>query len=250
MTLAQIKTLRAKQPRADRDQQYNGQFEIPTFEEILQLRERVSKQLGREVGVYPETKHATWHQEKGLPLEAKLLALLSKYHLNRADAPVYIQSFELTNLRALQQLSPVKRIYLIDGDDVLADGTVTSGQPYDFVKKGDPRKYNEMMSDANLKEIAQVAQGIGPWKVYIDSYVTDASGIKTRIPATDVVKRAHAAGLALHPFTFRNEAKHLTDTDAGDPYNEYALFFELGVDGVFSDYTDTAVAARARMSKE
>ena len=250
LTLAQIKTLRAKQPRADRDQQYNGQFEIPTFEEILQLRERVSKQLGREVGVYPETKHPTWHQEKGLPLEAKLLALLSKYHLNRADAPVYIQSFELTNLRALQQLSPVKRIYLIDGDDVLADGTVTSGQPYDFVKKGDPRKYNEMMSDANLKEIAQVAQGIGPWKVYIDSYVTDASGIKTRIPATDVVKRAHAAGLALHPFTFRNEAKHLTDTDAGDPYNEYALFFDLGVDGVFSDYTDTAVAARARMSKE
>ena len=248
LTLAQIKTLRAKQPRADRDAQYNGQFQIPTFDEILILREQLSKKLGREVGVYPETKHPTWHAGKGLAFESKLVAMLAQYGLNRADAPVYIQSFELGNLKQLQAISPVKRIYLMDGDEVRADGAVLSSRPYDFVVNGDARTYGDMTSDANLKAIAQVATGIGPWKVYIASYTTDANGVQTRLPPTDLVARAHQAGLAVHPFTFRNEAKHLTATDQKDPYREYAMFFALGVDGVFSDYTDTAVAARTRFA--
>lgn len=249
LTLAQIKTLRAKQPRADRNAAFDGQFEIPTFEEVLQLREKLSKQHKREIGVYPETKHPEWHAEKGLGFEAGLVALLGKYNLNRADAPVFIQSFELTNLKALKAMTDVKKVYLIDGDDVAADGSVVTIRPYDFVKQGDVRTYADMLSDANLKEIAQVAQGIGPWKVYIASYKTE-SGKTTRLPANNFIARAHAAGLAVHPFTFRNEAKHLTSGDMGDPYNEYALYFQLGVDGVFSDYTDTAVAARARFAKD
>jgi glycerophosphoryl diester phosphodiesterase len=249
-TLAQIKTLRAVQPRADRTNEFNGLYQIPTFEEILTLRAQLSKELGREIGVYPETKHPSWHAEKNLGFEKQLISILSKYNLNRADAPVYIQSFELANLKVLKAMSPVKRIYLIDGTDVLPDGTVTSPQPYDFVKSGDPRRYDQMMSDAALQEIAAVANGIGPWKPYIASYSTDAAGVKTRIAPSDLIARAHKAGLALHPFTFRNEAKHLTDTDKGDPYNEYALFFGLGVDGLFSDYTDTAVAARAKFKAD
>lgn len=246
LTYAQIQTLRAKQPRADRDATYNGQFKIPTFDEILTLRAQLSQKLGRELGVYPETKHPTWHQARGLALEDKLVTLLKKHGLNRADAPVYIQSFELANLKTLKTISPVKRIYLLDGDEVLADGTVKSSRPYDFVKSGDARTYGEMLSDASLQEIAQVAHGIGPWKVYISSYKTDATGVQTRLPSTDVVARAHKAGLAVHPFTFRNEAKHLTSTEQGHPQREYTLFFGLGVDGLFSDYTDTAVAARAQ----
>jgi glycerophosphoryl diester phosphodiesterase len=249
-TLAQIKTLRAVQPLADRSTEFNGLYQIPTLEEILTLRAQLSKELGREIGVYPETKHPTWHAEKNLDFEKKLVSILSKYNLNRADAPVYIQSFELANLKVLKAMSPVKRIYLIDGADVLPDGTVTSGQPYDFVKRGDSRRYDQMMSDAGLKEIAAVANGIGPWKPYIASYATDAAGVKTRIAPSDLTARAHKAGLALHPFTFRNEAKHLTITDKDDPYNEYALFFGLGVDGVFSDYADTAVAARAKFKAD
>ncbi|GHA69461.1 glycerophosphoryl diester phosphodiesterase [Formosimonas limnophila] len=249
LTLAQIKTLRAKQPRADRNAAFDGQFEIPTFEEVLQLREKLSKQYKRAIGVYPETKHPAWHSEKGLEFEAGLVALLGKYNLNRADAPVFIQSFELTNLKALKAMTDVKKVYLIDGDDVAADGSVVTIRPYDFVKQGDVRTYADMLSDANLKEIAQVAQGIGPWKVYIASYKTEF-GKTTRLPANNFIARAHAAGLAVHPFTFRNESKHLTSGDMGEPYNEYALYFQLGVDGVFSDYTDTAVAARARFAKD
>ena len=248
LTLAQIKTLRAKQPRADRSAAFDGQFEIPTFEEILQLREKLSKQYKREIGVYPETKHPAWHAEKGLGFEAGLVALLDKYNLNRVDAPVFIQSFELTNLKALKAMTDVKKVYLIDGDYVAADGSVLTIRPYDFVKQGDVRTYEDMLSDANLKEIAQVVQGIGPWKVYIASYKTE-SGKTTRLPANNFIARAHAAGLAVHPFTFRNEAKHLTSGDMGEPYHEYALYFQLGVDGVFSDYTDKAVAARTRFAK-
>lgn len=249
-TLAQIKTLRAIQPRIDRDAQYNGQFEIPTFEEILTLRARLSQELGREIGVYPETKHPSWHAQKGLALEEKLISILKKYNLNQESSPVYIQSFELSNLKKLKILSPVKRVYLIDGDQVLPDGNVSSQRPYDFVISGDTRRYDQMLSDASLKEIAQTAHGIGPWKSYIASYKTDANQVKTRIAPNNLIARAHKVGLSVHPFTFRNELRHLTQTDNGDPYNEYALFFGLGVDGLFSDHADTAVAARQKFSKQ
>ncbi|MGL4766694.1 MAG: glycerophosphodiester phosphodiesterase [Formosimonas sp.] len=244
LTYAQIQTLRAIQPRPDRDAQFNGRFKIPTFAEILTLREQLSARLGREIGVYPETKHPTWHAAQGLPLEQTLIDLLQQFGLNHAESPVYIQSFELGNLRLLQRISAVKRIYLLDGHEVLPDGTVTSGQPYDFAVTGDARTYGDMLTDDGLRAIAQVAHGIGPWKVYISSYQTDAQGMQTRLPATDLVARAHRVGLAVHPYTFRNETKHLTSSENGEPQREYAVFFALGVDGLFSDFTDTAIAAR------
>lgn len=249
LTLAQIKTLRAKQPRADRSTQYNGQFQIPTFEEILKLRADLSKKYGREIGVYPETKHPAWHHALGLGFEDKLVNILKKYGLNRANAPVYIQSFELTNLKALKKMTQVPLIYLLDADDVNKDGSIATIRPYDFVKSGDTRTYADMLKPENLKEVAKTANGIGPWKVYIASYRTDADGKKYRLPANDLVKRAHALGLKVHPYTFRNEAKHLTEDDKGDPYNEYATYFATGIDGLFSDYTDTAVAARNKFCK-
>lgn len=246
LTLAQIKTLRAKQPRADRSTQYDGQFEIPTFEEILKLRAELSKKYGREIGVYPETKHPTWHRALGLGFESQLIGILKKYDLNRANAPVFIQSFELTNLKALKKMTQVPLIYLLDADDVNKDGSIATIRPYDFVTQGDTRTYADMLQPENLKEVAQTANGIGPWKVYVASYRTDADGKKYRLPANDLVKRAHALNLKVHLYTFRNEAKHLTADDNGDPYNEYATYFATGIDGLFSDYTDTAVAARDR----
>lgn len=246
LTLAQIKTLRAKQPRADRSTQYDGQFEIPTFEEILKLRADMSKKVGREIGVYPETKHPTWHRALGLGFESQLIDILKKYDLNRANAPVFIQSFELTNLKALKKMTQVPLIYLLDADDVNKDGSIATIRPYDFVNQGDTRTYADMLQPDNLKEVAQTANGIGPWKVYVASYRTDADGKKYRLPANDLVKRAHALNLKVHLYTFRNEAKHLTADDNGDPYNDYATYFATGIDGLFSDYTDTAVAARDR----
>lgn len=249
LTYAQIQTLRAKQPMAHRDQQYNGQFKIASLEQVLQLRAQLSQEFKREIGVYPETKHPAWHAAQGLAFEDKLVALLAQYQLNRADAPVFVQSFELGNLKQLKRISPVRLVYLLDGDKVTADGTVKSLQPYDFQLSGDQRSYADMLSDANLSEIRQTADAIGPWKVYIMSYRTDAHGQKWQLPANDVVARAHKHGLAVVPFTFRSDGNYLTASEQGDPMREYEVYFKLGIDGLFSDFSDHAAAARLAYAK-
>lgn len=265
-TLAEIKTLRAIQPRADRSKAFDGQFQVPTFEEVLALREAKSKELGRQIGVYPETKHPTYHQQLGLGLEQPLVALLKQYKLNRKDAPVFIQSFEAANLKQLRKLTANKLVYLLDANDVRPDGTIDANVPYDHVVSGDKRTYADMLTPAGLKEIKSFADGIGPWKPYLISWqamvdpktgkAADVDGDKvvdqrdmTMMEPSDVVKNAHKLGLVVHPYTFRNEAKHLAANFQDSPLEEYRAYFELGVDGVFTDYTDTALAARRLLQK-
>jgi glycerophosphoryl diester phosphodiesterase len=100
-TLKELKTLRAVQPFAFRPQRFNGKFEIPTLEQVLDLRDRMSRKLRRRIGVYPETKHPTYHEQLGLPLEAKLVAALARHGLDHKRSPVFIQSFEQFNLKKL-----------------------------------------------------------------------------------------------------------------------------------------------------
>lgn len=265
-TLAELKTLRAKQAMAERDQSFNTQFEIPTFREILDLVRAENAKAGRNgrvVGVYPETKHPTFHVDVGLPIEPRLLAILNEYGLNKKDSAVIIQSFEVNNLKELRKLTPVRLVQLIDGDDVDSAGKVVlaapSERPYDFVVKNDKRNYADMLTPAGLKEIKTYADGIGPWKPFLasgahtmgaDGKPKDLNGDgkiddrdRIALPATSVIKDAHAAGLFVHAFTFRNEPRRLYSDYKGDPKAEYAKFYKLGVDGLFSDFTDTAVEA-------
>ena len=264
-TLAELKTLRAVQPLSDRDQSYNGKFQIPTFEEVLDLAKAEGTKAGRTVGVYPETKHPTYHAKLGLPLEDRLLAVLSKYGYTTKASPVIVQSFEVSNLKYLRSKTQVRLVQLVDANDVNADGsmdlTAPYDKPYDFAVAGDSRTFASLLTPAGLKEIKTYADGIGPWKPYLipskqvdankDGKPDDLNGDgkiderdRVMMPATSVVKDAHAAGLFVHAYTFRNEAKRLASDFKGDPKAEYKLFFNLGVDGVFSDFTDTAKAAR------
>ena len=262
-SLAELKTLRAKQAMGERDQSFNGQFEVPTFREILELLKAEKTRTGRTVGVYPETKHPTYHIQAGLPIEPRLLAILNEYGLNKKDSAVIIQSFEVNNLKELRKLTPVRLVQLIDGDDVDSAGKVTlaapSEQPYDFVISKDKRNFADMLTPAGLKEIKTYADGIGPWKPYLtsgahtmgaDGKPKDLNGDgkiddrdRVALPATSVIKDAHAVGLFVHAFTFRNEPRRLYSDYKGDPKAEYAKFYKLGVDGLFSDFTDTAVEA-------
>ncbi|MFZ5538865.1 MAG: glycerophosphodiester phosphodiesterase [Pseudomonadota bacterium] len=264
-TLAEIRTLRAVQPLAERDQSFNGRFGIPTFAEVLDLVRRKSAEQGRAIGVYPETKHPTYHRDLGLPLEDRVLDELTRAGMNHRGAPVFIQSFEVSNLQYLRTRTRVKLVQLIDGDSVANDGTVTLAppfdKPYDFAVRGDARTFKDLLTPAGLREIATYADGIGPWKPYlISSRCTDADGDgrcddvngdgrvdeadRTLLAPTTVVADAHAAGLLVHPFTFRSEQRRLAKDYAGNPVNEYLRFYELGVDGLFSDFTDTARSAR------
>lgn len=257
-TLAEIKTLRAKQPiPADRPTQFDGKFQIPTFDEVIELAKRKSRETGRTIGIYPETKHPTYHQALGLPLEGKLLASLTRAGWNHRHAPVFIQSFEQANLKALSKLTKVRLIQLVDADDVNADGSLAYNapfdRPYDWTASGKPellaRTFGWFATDAGLDEIASYAHGIGPWKRYIVStVVSDATGpgeaARALAEPTDLIERAHARGLKVHTWTFRNEPRRLASDYTGNPVNEYLQFYRLGIDGVFSDFTDTAIVAR------
>lgn len=251
-TLAEIKTLRARQRLPFRPQQFNDRFEIPTFQEVVELAKRASERSGRVIGIYPETKHPTYHRSVGLPLEEKLVEMLERYGLNGRTAPVVIQSFETDNLKALRKMTEVRLVQLIDGDGVAPGGGPIPGKPYDFTAGGDPRTYADLLTPEGLMEIKTYADGIGPWKRYLiglaDPGEVGASrndyGEKLGYP-TAVVRDAHSVGLFVHAWTFRDESRYLASDYGGDPLKEYHQFYSLGVDGVFSEFPDTAVAARA-----
>ncbi|MFL6564866.1 MAG: glycerophosphodiester phosphodiesterase [Burkholderiales bacterium] len=262
-TLAEIKQLRRVQDFAERPQQFNGKFEIPTFEEIIALAKRKSDEMRRVIGIYPETKHPTYHKSIGLPLEKRLVDALARAGWNRRDAPVFIQSFEQSNLKELRKMTPIRLIQLVDANDVKPDGsldfTPPFDRPFDWTASGDPRllarTFGFFVTDAGLREIKTYADGIGPWKRYIVSTV--AAGLPgpgeaslKLAPAGDLIARAHKAGLLVHTWTFRNEQRRLVSDYGGNPVNEYLQFYRLGIDGVFSDFADTAVAARFLLELE
>ncbi|GBF82819.1 glycerophosphodiester phosphodiesterase [Aphanothece sacrum] len=259
-TLAEIKTLRAKERLPFRDQSFNGLFEIPTLEEIINLVKQEEINTGKKIGIYPETKHPTYHDSVGLSLEEPLVETLVNNGFTDPSR-VFIQSFEVANLQQLNTLINVPLVQLLDADSVALDGTLIENQPYDFVVSGDSRTYGDLRTPAGLAEIASYADGIGPWKRMIvsvkgvdldgngqaddvngDGVVNDAD--KTKVPPTSLVNDAHTAGLLVHPYTFRNEPRYLAADYNGDPNSEYQQFFKLGVDGVFSDSPDTAVTVR------
>ena len=256
-TLAEIKQLRAVQDFAERPQQFNGKFQIPTLEEVIELAKRKSDEKGRPIGVYPETKHPTYHKSLGLPLEKRLVSVLAKAGWNHRNAPVFIQSFEQSNLKELRKMTSVRLVQLVDANDVNPDGTLDFtapfDRPFDWTASGDPnllaRTFGFFVTNAGLQEIKTYADGIGPWKRYIVSSVAanlpgPGEASRTLLPPTDLVARAHNVGLFVHTWTFRNEQRRLVSDYAGNPINEYLQFYRLGVDGVFSDFPDTAVAAR------
>ena len=264
-TLAEIKTLRAIQRLAFRDQRFNGLYTIPTLEEIIVFVKNKSREKGRPIGIYPETKHPTYHQAIGLPLEDRLLAVLEKAGWNHRSAPVFIQSFEQANLKYLRKKTSVKLIQLIDAADVALDGSLVfakpSDRPYDWTVSGRTDLYSYLVTPKGLAEVKTYADGIGPWKRYIVSVVgTDKNGDgkaddvngdgvvddsdKLTLAPTNVIQDAHRLGLLVHPYTFRNEPRYLAGNYIAAPTSEYIQFYQLGVDGLFSDFADTAVAAR------
>jgi glycerophosphoryl diester phosphodiesterase len=268
-TLAEIKQLRAVQPLAERSQAFNGKFEIPTFEEVLDLVERMERKQHRTIGVYPETKHPTYHQRLGLPLEGRLVAALRRHGLNHRRSAVFIQSFEQANLKQLNRMTPVRLVQLVDAYDVNPDGTLAYiapfDRPYDWTVSGDPRllarTFGFFATNAGLREIARYADGIGPWKRYIvssaavdlngDGTIGDENGDglvdeadRKALPPTDLIRRAHKHGLLIHTWTFRNEKRRLLADYGNNPIREYLQFYRLGIDGVFADFPDTALLAR------
>lgn len=240
-TLRELRTLRAVEriPQIrPRNTLYNGRYQVPTFQEVIDLAKRASREYGRKIGIAPETKHPTYFRAQGLPLEPALVRTLNRNGLNRSGSGVYVQSFEVSNLVALRRQLKVDLVQL----------TSATGAPYDFVATGDPRTYADITSPAGLTQVARYADVLGPDKTQI----VPRSATGASLAPTTLVRDAHRAGLAVVPYTFRNENTFLpaelrVGTDPaqyGNAFAEYEQFFRLGVDGLFSDNGDTAVEAR------
>jgi glycerophosphoryl diester phosphodiesterase len=265
-TLAEIKTLGVVATDPERPQQYNGKFRIVTLQEVIDLAMAESKRLGRPIAIYPETKNPTYHRDLALPLEDKLISAIQSAGWNSKTSPVFVQSFEPGSLKEMRAKGlKVRMVQLIDADgyDFRTGGLTYAppfNRPYDWEKSGDQRLFSEMVTPAGLAEIKTYADGIGPWKPYIvpvKGQLDDAGNLKdlngdgkidlrdavTGKP-TSLIDDAHRAGLFVHAFTFRNESRYLARSYLGDPHAEYLQFFRLGVDGVFSEFPDTAISAR------
>jgi glycerophosphoryl diester phosphodiesterase len=215
-TLAELRTLRARERLPElRGTAHDGQFLVPTFDEVLALADSLGRARGRVVGVYPETKHPSYFRSIGLPLEPPLLAALDRAGWNRADAPVFIQSFEVGNLRALARETPVRLIQL-----------VAAGAPPDAAMDATVPTYEAMRTPEGLRAVAAYAHGIGPEKRLV---LPDAGG------ETTLVRDAHAAGLAVHVWTVRAEPVFVGKPFGGDVRAEVRALRAAGVDGVFAD---------------
>lgn len=212
-TLAEIKTLRARQAFPGRSRDNDGLHEIPTFEEILWLVSE-SSAVGRHVGVYPETKNPGYFRDLGLDFIEPLLGMLEEHDLLGADKEVFIQSFEAWILKEIRKSTDTRLVMLVASQAIVdPDGSPTE-------------------PNVPLEEIAAYADAVGPYKHLIITQNGETTGF---------VARAHALGLAVHPWTFRSDALPETFSSAGE---EYAAYFALGVDGLFSDFSGEAVAAR------
>lgn len=226
-TLAELKTLRAKERlplmRPD-NATFDGQEAIPTLEEVIAL----AKKHG--VAIYPETKHPSYFASIGKGTDAPLLAALRAAGWDSAEAPVFIQSFEVENLRRLKQATQVRLIQLVDGEGAPADGAAPS--------------YAAMVTPEGLRDVASYAWGLGPNKAMLWNGSL----------ATTLVADAHEAGLRVHPWTYRAENYFLPSRfrDGINPRGHGALHDEissalrLGIDGFFTDFPATGVQARDR----
>ncbi|MFJ9417483.1 glycerophosphodiester phosphodiesterase [Streptomyces sp. NPDC101227] len=246
-TLAELKTLRAKERIPGTRQHntlYDGQWEVPSFEEVLQWAEREGRRRGRRVWLHIETKHPTYFRKLGLGLEERVAKALRAHGRHRRNSPNFLQSFEPGSIQRLGRLVDCPKVVLLSTLD---------SRPWDFVEAGDPRKVADLVTPEGLAWIAGFAEGIGPDLTVI--IPRDKDG-RLGTP-TSVVKDAHAAGLVLHPYTVRNENSFLpadfrrgTDPTAyGDALGVFKAYLGTGIDGLFSDNPDTALLAAAEFRK-
>ncbi|MFF3194434.1 glycerophosphodiester phosphodiesterase [Streptomyces misionensis] len=242
-TLAELKTLRAiERIPANRPHNtlYNGRWEIPTFEEVLVWQDEQTRKRGKQVWIYPETKHPTYFRKLGLGLEERVAKLLRKHGKDGRNSPVILQSFEPTSIERLNRL--------VDNPLVVLLSTADS-RPWDFVETGDPRTVADLITPKGLREIAGYAQGIGPTLDLVIPRKADG----TLAEPSSLVADAHRVGLILHPYTMRNENPFLpaefrkggAADGYGDAFGAFKAYFETGIDGVFTDNADTGILARA-----
>ncbi|NML45190.1 glycerophosphodiester phosphodiesterase [Ramlibacter sp. G-1-2-2] len=263
--------------RDQRPTDWNGKLPILTFQEVIDIARAKSASTGRTLSVYPETKNPYWNNQQAIangcgtgthPFEDAVLKAIQDNGLNTKDAPIFVQSFDPESLKYLRSIGlATKVVQLVDGNDVdYRTGAMiyqtsdvynfVDGRPYSWTLAGDGRYFGVMLTPAGLAEVKAYADGIGPWKPQVMAWSVvpfkTGAGLAdvNTIQPTSLLADAHKAGLFVHSYTFRNEKKYLPGLYGGDPVKEYLDFYRAGIDGVFSDFANTAFAARTQYLKE
>jgi len=243
-TLAEIKRLRAieriPQVRPE-NARFNGQFEIPTLQEVIKLVKNLEAFTGHALGLYPEIKHPTYFDHLHLSMEEPLVHLLRENGYETEQARVYIQSFEVSNLKDLNTMTTIPLIQLLG----------SKGQPYDVQQAGGSLTYAQMATRTGLADIAAYADGVAPEKYHF-LIPKDHDNNLSLSHATKFVQQAHALGLRVHPYTFRAENYFLPANfkrgqallALGNSAAEIEIFLKAGVDGIFTDHPNIGVQAR------
>jgi glycerophosphoryl diester phosphodiesterase len=222
-TLTELKTLNVHERQDAKGNQVfpnrykgKGTFQIATFEEQIELIQQLNRQLNKNTGLYPEIKSPAWHKEQGVDISQLVMAVLRKHQLDDPNKAIYLQCFDFAETQRLRNdlNAKVKLIQLIAENDWLES----------------PTDYDVLKTQAGLKAIAKVAQGVGPW-------IPQLVDLKTMQP-TAFVDQAHIAGLKVHPYTFRKDA---LPENINTQQTLQLLFKDLKVDGLFTDFTDTVV---------
>jgi glycerophosphoryl diester phosphodiesterase len=234
-TLEELKTIRCRErlPKLRPESaKFNGQEQIPTYQEVIDLAKSESARLKRTIGTYPEMKHPSYFTSIGLPMEGRLAEILKTNGLNSASAPVFIQCFDVLPLKTIMTMCKAPRIQLVSPEGGPTDVTL---------------RYKDMVLADGMKAIAAYANGVGPDWSMVCPTVDGGLG-----PASPLVGNAHAVGLAVHPWTVRAENVFLppklrSGTDPmvhGDVAAVYKALYAAGIDGLFSDFPGLAVKAR------
>ncbi len=271
--------------RSERPTELNGKLPILTMQEIIDIAKAKSASTGRTITVYPEAKNPYWNNQQAKangcgtgdhPFEDAIVKLIKDNGYNTKTSPIIVQAFDPASLKYMRSIGLATRVVqLIDGNDVdYKTGAMiyktddeynfVDGRPYSWTLAGDGRYFGEMLTPAGLAEIKTYADGIGPWKPQVMAlkvspwkdknadgtpYTGKLADVNSVTP-TSVIADAHKAGLFVHVYTFRSEKKYLAGLYNGDPAAEYLAFYRAGVDGVFSDFANHAVAARTTYLKE
>ncbi len=219
-TLAELQGLRARERMPllrPQSAEHDGRHGLLGFDDLLALVREEAAARGRPIGIVAELKHPAYFDAAGLPFERALAPVLATHG---RDDPLILASFDPGILRRLRALSDIRLVQLLDVGAVPV-----------------------------LADIATYADAIGPAKALLIPRAADS----TSAAPTTLAAEAKAAGLDVFCWTFRSENLFLPaelrrgDSPAahGDAAAEYRSFFDLGIDAVFSDFPEQALAARS-----
>ena len=199
---------------------WKSSFRVHTFAEEIELIQGLNQSMGKNIGIYPEIKAPSFFHHEGKDISKAVLRILKKYGYTEKSKRVYVQCFDAPEL---------KRIH----DELFPE----LGMEVSLVQLIGGKKGARMIEPGGIREVAKYADGIGP----PFSWIVKSSSTKENLIVTDLVKRAHDTGMLVHPYTFRADAGAVPAYAADFKDLLRIFYYEVGIDGAFTDFPDQAV---------